>query len=216
MIYSEVLPKAEMRARARRAAWRLAPMIALLASSGCATIDPIKAFHDYEGGAISRNPPPPPGLNEPSPNLASVPPKPKPIAPELQRSIRAQLEAANQHQNALPAPAGGVAPKPKAVAVPVVEQPPVPVSFVKGRAIVSRRDRAALAVLVGKRGSLPIAAIGFAPDRTAAGLHLALLRATAIANELTVLGVPSGAIRIEALAMGRGGAAQLLYGDTTK
>jgi hypothetical protein len=63
---------------------------------------------------------------------------------------------------------------------------------------------------------LPIAAIGFAPVRTAAGLHLALRRATAIANTLTVLGVPASAIRIEALAMGRGGAAQLLYGETTK
>ncbi|MDD2861802.1 MAG: hypothetical protein PHI71_12140 [Acidiphilium sp.] len=216
MIYSEVLPKAEMRARYRRAALRMAPMLALLASSGCATINPIKAFHEYEGGAISKNPPPPPGLNRPSPNLASVPPKPKPIAPELQRSIRAQLEAANHNQNALAAPAGGVAPKPKPVAVPLVEQPPVPVAFVPGRAIVSRRDWAALAVLAAKRGALPIAAIGFAPVRTAAGLHLALRRATAIANTLTVLGVPASAIRIEALAMGRGGAAQLLYGETTK
>jgi hypothetical protein len=42
-------------------------------------------------------------------------------------------------------------------------------------------------------------------------LRLALLRATAIANALEVAGVPAADIRLEALASGRGGAAQMLY-----
>ncbi|EGO95077.1 hypothetical protein [Acidiphilium sp. PM] len=42
-------------------------------------------------------------------------------------------------------------------------------------------------------------------------MRLALLRATAIANALEVAGVPAADIRLEALASGRGGAAQMLY-----
>lgn len=204
MTYSDILPNSEMLRRGIRSAVVAAGILGL---SGCATYNPIALYHHYEG---ENAPPPAPGLDRPAPNLASVPGKPPPLSPRLQRTIRSELQAANRSQNALAAPAGGVPPAGKAAPVTVAHSPPLLIGFAPGRAIVSRRDRTALIALAAQRGAAPVAAIGFAPAPNAADLHLALRRAAAIANVLTASGVPGSAIRIEALATGRGGAAQLL------
>ncbi|MDD2876690.1 MAG: hypothetical protein PHT60_07750 [Acidiphilium sp.] len=213
MNYSEVFAKPEM---PRRSIKRAALLLVLSAVSGCATYNPITAFHRFEGGKPGQTPPPAPGLDAPSPNLASVPPKPPPLSPSLQRTIRRQLEVVNTNQNAIHAPWGGTgaATKPHKTLPPAT--PPLLIGFQPGRAIVPRPDRTELKALAARRGNAGIAAIGFAPDPTSAGLHLALLRATAIADQLTQAGVPASAIRIEALAAGRGGAAQMLYAPDTQ
>lgn len=207
MIYTVLSPKVEIPSRRRLPA---VPLLALLlALSGCAST--VAAFHRYEGGTIAHRPPPAPGLARRFPNLASVPPKPPPLAPRLQRAIRGRLEAANTSQNALAAPAGGVAPRsaPRPPATPRAR--PVLIGFRPGEAILPRTQRGILRALAARRGAADIAAIGFAPRQSPAGLHLAMLRATAIANELVSAGVPASAIRIEALSKGRGGAAELIY-----
>lgn len=204
MIYSAVLPKSEMPWRRIRVA---AMLIGALGLSGCATYNPLALYHRY---VSHKAPPPAPGLHRAAPNLASVPAKPASVSPRLQRAVRSQLQAANRSQNALAAPAGGVAaPVVPAAPAKIAVSPPLLIGFQPERAIVSRRDRRALVALAARRGAASIAAIGFAPTRSAADLRLALLRATAIADVLTAAGVPGTAIRIEALASGHGGAALL-------
>jgi hypothetical protein len=228
MVYTQVLPKPEMlRCRMRYFMQHgingAMALVAVMALAGCATYDPLTAYHHYEGGAIGHNPPPAPGLNDKYPNLASVPPKPPVLSPLVQHAVRQQLLAANQHQNAMPMPGTVAVAAVKPNPPPLVAPPATLIAFEPHRAILSHQDRLALKALVAQRaaspipghGLAPIAAIGFAPDQTSAGLKLALLRATAIADALAVAGVPVSAIRIEALAAGRGGAAQLLYPETT-
>jgi outer membrane protein OmpA-like peptidoglycan-associated protein len=59
--------------------YTLAPLAVLL-FSGCSSLpgsmNPVNWWHDLEGGKIAEERPPPPGADEPYPNLASVPPKP--------------------------------------------------------------------------------------------------------------------------------------------
>ncbi len=54
-------------------------MLALLLS-GCSSfpssMNPVSWWHGLQGGAIAKQRPPPPGANQPYPNLATVPPKP--------------------------------------------------------------------------------------------------------------------------------------------
>lgn len=196
-----------MRKRVRPGAFLL---VALFALQGCATYNPVTVFHNMEGGDPAKAPPPAPGLADPSPNLASVPPKPLAVSPAEQAAVFNRLQAANRGQHALAAPGGGVAPVATPVTAPA-ELPPLLVGFQPGRAIVPYRDAVALRGLAARRGAARIAAIGFAPAQTTPDLELALRRATAIADVLTAAGVPGAAIRIEALTTGRGGAAQLLY-----
>jgi outer membrane protein OmpA-like peptidoglycan-associated protein len=80
-------------------------LVALL--SGCASvpasINPVSWWHNLEGGAIAEQRPPPPGATDPYPNLASVPPKPKPSDPAAQQAIADGLiadRAHAQYQNA--------------------------------------------------------------------------------------------------------------------
>ena len=40
-------------------------------------INPVSWWHDLQGGKIAEERPPPPGADQPYPNLASVPPKPE-------------------------------------------------------------------------------------------------------------------------------------------
>lgn len=217
MGYTEKPAKTEMPRRRIRGGARQAAMLAgLLSLGGCATYNPVALYHRMLGGAPGQKPPPAPGLSQPAPHIGSVPTKPPPLSPRLQRTIRSQLQAANRTQNALPAPGGGVAPNVLQAPSPAAPPPPLLIGFQPHRAIVSHRDRAALVALAAKRGTARIAAIGFSPDRTGIGLHLALRRAAAIADVLTASGVPGAAIRIEALTSGRGGAAQLLYPQVSK
>lgn len=206
MIYSQIPPKPETLRRRLRAA----VLMAALALTGCSTYNPVTLFHRYEGGVIGTEPPPAPGLDAPWPNLASVPKRPPMLPSEEQASVRRRLEAANRTQNRL---GGQGLPVTKPVPAPQRQEAPVRVGFRPGAAVLSHADLGALRALAARRGDYRIAAIGFAPTRDAAGIRLALLRATAIANALTAAGVPGAAIRIEALATGRGGAAQMLYGE---
>ena len=60
--------------------FRRAPWLALLLA-GCsslpASMNPVSWWHDLQGGKIAEERPPPPGADQPYPNLASVPPKPE-------------------------------------------------------------------------------------------------------------------------------------------
>src|SRR5262249_7532510 len=52
-------------------------LTALLAGcSASSSMNPVNWWHDLEGGEIAKQRPPPPGSDQPYPNLASVPPKP--------------------------------------------------------------------------------------------------------------------------------------------
>jgi outer membrane protein OmpA-like peptidoglycan-associated protein len=55
----------------------LAPLLAGCSSVPSA-INPVSWWHDLQGGKIADERPPPPGADQPYPNLASVPPKPTP------------------------------------------------------------------------------------------------------------------------------------------
>ncbi len=61
-----------------RCRW-FAPLFALLVS-GCSSfpssMNPVSWWHDLQGGKIAEERPPPPGADQPYPNLATVPPKP--------------------------------------------------------------------------------------------------------------------------------------------
>lgn len=209
MTYSEVSPEPEMPHRRMRMAIALAVLLAL---SGCATYNPVTLFHRYEGGTIGTNPPPAPGLDQPEPNLASVPKKPKLLPATVQRTVRARLQAANAGQNALPAPGEKTTGVVSCGCVyPMRTPPPVLIGFERGRAVLSYADRLALRGLAARRDGATVTAMGFAGAPGEAGLRLAMLRATAIANALTLHGVPASEIRLAALAQGRGGAAQLVY-----
>lgn len=59
---------------------RLVPLLLLLlpsCSSVPSSINPVNWWHDLQGGKIAEERPPPPGADQPYPNLASVPPKPE-------------------------------------------------------------------------------------------------------------------------------------------
>jgi len=58
---------------------RVASLLALLLSSCSsipASLNPVSWWHDLQGGKIAEDRPPPPGADQPYPNLASVPAKP--------------------------------------------------------------------------------------------------------------------------------------------
>ncbi len=58
------------------------PLLLVLLLQGCASfpgsMNPVNWWHDLQGGKIAEQRPPPPGADEPYPNLATVPPKPAP------------------------------------------------------------------------------------------------------------------------------------------
>ena len=55
----------------------LLPMLLPGCSSVPSSINPVSWWHDLQGGKIAEERPPPPGADQPYPNLASVPPKPE-------------------------------------------------------------------------------------------------------------------------------------------
>jgi outer membrane protein OmpA-like peptidoglycan-associated protein len=93
---------------------RVACLLAvLLALGGCSSqswssINPINWWHGLEGGAIAQQRPPPPGANQPDPNLASVPPTPEqPDRAALQNIADALVaDRANAQRMAAAAPLG--------------------------------------------------------------------------------------------------------------
>ncbi len=110
---------------------------------------------------------------------------------------------------------GGVPASASAPAVPR-EPPGVLIAFRPGSAALPATADAALRELVGRRAGAAVAvtAGGDAPgqgfESQARALPLALRRAQAIQAALVAAGVPAAALRVDAAAVGRGGAARLL------
>jgi outer membrane protein OmpA-like peptidoglycan-associated protein len=71
---------AKQAGQARVTLGSLAPITLPLLLAGCASfpssMNPVSWWHDLQGGAIAEQRPPPPGADQPYPNLASVPAKP--------------------------------------------------------------------------------------------------------------------------------------------
>ncbi len=134
--------------RPRRArGWRQAGLTALLLLTGCtATVErierlynshltpdtPIDWWHQLEGGQIADQRPPPPGVDDPYPNLASVPERPTPTDPATRRALAGRLAAerdATHLQNAqdpLVLPIATAAPTAKKAPSRPAAPPPAP------------------------------------------------------------------------------------------
>ena len=102
---------------------RTALLAGLLATTACSGVErmsdskltldtPISWWHDLQGGKIAEVRPPPPGVDDPYPNLSQVPPRPTPTDPATRRTLAARLVAerdrtrreATQDPLVLPAP----------------------------------------------------------------------------------------------------------------
>lgn len=91
------------RARGWRQAARLCLVLpALGGAAGCSTVErlndsklsldtPIDWWHGLQGGRIAQDRPPPPGVNDPYPNLAEVPQRPTPTDAATRSALTAQL-----------------------------------------------------------------------------------------------------------------------------
>ncbi len=90
----------------RMRGWRQAGLAATLLVAGCATTTagverlydshltpdtPIDWWHNLEGGLVAEQRPPPPGVGDPYPNLASVPARPVPTDQPTRRTFAARL-----------------------------------------------------------------------------------------------------------------------------
>jgi outer membrane protein OmpA-like peptidoglycan-associated protein len=282
--------------------------------AGCSSFedaDPVAWWHDLQGGEIAKQRPPPPGSDDPYPNLATVPAKPAAPDPKLRQQVAdalvADRGAAQREAAAAPIPPPTAAPaKPATPAAPAATdapadpnavtaslnaasappppkpapphaapagagpasagpggaQPasvapadvaasfanlpplpdgpppqaslpgldpasaagaatrrasePVPVGFLAGSTAMTPAGADLLRVLAATRGAALVSLTGYgeaaskSPDVQAAALSLGLARAQAMAAALTSSGVPAAAVRLEAEASGRGGAARLL------
>src|SRR4051794_28877505 len=67
---------AGLRSRGRCATSGLIALLLSGCSSFPSSMNPVSWWHDLQGGKIAEERPPPPGADQPYPNLASVPPKP--------------------------------------------------------------------------------------------------------------------------------------------
>ncbi len=101
-------------------------LLAALALSGCsdkqATTTPLDWWHNLEGGVIATQRPPPPGANDPYPNIATIPPRP-PAADVAQHqaiadSLATQRDAANTAAAQAPLAATTPSPPSKPAAPP--------------------------------------------------------------------------------------------------
>ena len=88
--------------RRRRQVGRLAALLLGLATSGCDTVahyyevkqpfdTPVDWWHQLQGGVIADERPPPPGIDQPFPNFAAIPPKPTPTPAATRNALSAQL-----------------------------------------------------------------------------------------------------------------------------
>jgi hypothetical protein len=75
----------------------------LLSMAGCES--PVTLYHRAEGGDIAKPRQPPPGYDQPYPNLASVPPAPVPVSAAQAAAVQQQLaqaKAAPQSPTSMP------------------------------------------------------------------------------------------------------------------
>jgi len=90
------------------------------------------------------------------------------------------------------------------------------VTFAPTSAVLPADSAAALRALAKRRGAHTIAVIGYGdteganPAAQSQAVSLGLKRAEAIAQALAADGVPENAVRLDALANGRGGSARLV------
>ncbi len=202
--------------------------------AGCS--GPIGLYHNIEGGAIAQNRQPPPGEDQPYPNLADVPAAPPATAPNTQASINAQVQGTGAGISPpspgalaglelptappplpdipglnLPATPSTPAPAP-VVAAPAPATPPdsapISLAFVPGSAVLPYGESKALSDIAAARNGATIRVGGFGDG---ASLPLALARARRLADALTASGVPPSAITLVASTAGSGGFVQLVY-----
>jgi hypothetical protein len=201
--------------------------------AGCS--GPVGLYHSIEGGAIAQKRQPPPGYNLPYPNLADVPPAPKPEAPNTQAKIAAEVtyqapgvsppsplalaglelpgapppvpNIPGLHLPAIPStpPLPKIVP-PKPQAKP--NPPPVLLAFNRWSAALPIQDVAPLNAVAAGRGRAHVLVGGFGDG---VSLTLALARARRLAAQLTANGVPPGMINLVASRDGSGGFVQLVY-----
>jgi outer membrane protein OmpA-like peptidoglycan-associated protein len=123
----------------------------LVGCSGGPSLNPVNWWHSLEGGKIAEQRPPPPGADQPYPNLASVPAKPTPPDQDAMKKLTEALVAdrANARYSAEAAPlpdpsspsaspglfgVGAVPPPPPpgqpaaSASLPAVSAPPAPVA----------------------------------------------------------------------------------------
>jgi outer membrane protein OmpA-like peptidoglycan-associated protein len=183
-------------------------------------------------GRGSVAPPPPPSRDEPrpaaappgTPSAAEAAAEAPPPAPESLPALPgnppppanlpgAPASAPVRSAAATPAPAAAAAAEAEQVSTRVA---PVSIAFAAGSAALPRDAVRGLRLLAAHRGKGTIAVTGFgdassdAPEAQSAALALGLARAQAIATALRQIGVPADAIRLDAEALGRGGAARLV------
>ncbi|GLR68176.1 hypothetical protein GCM10010909_28570 [Acidocella aquatica] len=192
-----------------------------------------------EGGAIAQNRQPPPGADQPYPNLADVPPAPAPTPPGEQAAIANRARASTPGVS--PPSPGALAglelpaappPLPKipglrltqspaatplaapAPAAPPPNGPPVALAFAPGSAILPAADLAPIGAIAAERVKAIAAERGNA-NILAGGFGesfaLALARAQRLGEALTAAGVPASAIKLVAQPSGSGGFVQLVY-----
>ena len=91
-----------------------AALCCLALIAGCSSVEsfydsklsldqPIDWWHQLQGGEIAEQRPPPPGINDPYPNLSQVPPRPTPTDPATRRALITQLTAERNRANQLAA-----------------------------------------------------------------------------------------------------------------
>jgi hypothetical protein len=201
--------------------------------AGCS--GPVGLYHSIQGGAIAQKRQPPPGYNLPYPNLANVPPAPKPQAPDVQARLAARVVDQTPGVSPpsplaldgltlpgapppVPAIAGLVVPAlipwtppPKIVPPPPPtppNKPPVALAFVRGSAVLPVVDIAPLRAVAAGRGQAQVLVGGFGDNSS---LALAVARARRLADQLTADGVPPDRINLVASRDGSGGFVQLVY-----
>ncbi len=215
-----------------RRIWTASSLGLALVLGGCTPA--IGVYHDVEGGAISRTRQPPPGMNQPYPNLADVPAATKAAPANEQAKITTQaqigvsapspgaLEGLSLPTAAPPLPdvpgvniptettsAATPAPAARAAAAPPPPPPgpPVDIGFVPGSALLTHAELKKIQILAFEHGKAEVLAGGFGEG----DLNVALARARRLADALTASGVPGDEIRVTATASGSGGFVQLVY-----
>lgn len=185
--------------------------------------------------AVPRTPPPDPGASTAVMDAATAPPAAPPRAtppspvepvppPATSAAIPIPAPVARAESGPLPDLPTAPPPLPRLSGMPAtVDAPPVPrlppavtIAFRPGSDALPASADAALRELAGRRAGASIAVAaggdgaGMGADAQARALPLALRRGRAIQAVLVAAGVPPGALRVDAAALGRGGAARLI------
>jgi outer membrane protein OmpA-like peptidoglycan-associated protein len=178
------------------------PLLLLPACTPDRSISPVAWWHQLQGGVIASQRPPPPGVTDPYPNLASVPPRPPPPNAGEQTAIAAGLDvdrvtaeqAAAQdplpQPHAATAPAAPATPPPPAgnataqvaaaeappppAATPAAPRPAAPATQPAARAAEATAPAAAGPPTPGVMGPLPVMPAAPPPPPVLTGLAIPL------------------------------------------